>query len=98
MAENGFTEDDLKAGMPRIFGGSALLSLIIAANLGFFLGGDPGLAWGIGAGVLAGVGWVGCALGITYLFERKSLRLFAINAGYHAVTFALMGGIFGLWG
>ena len=28
---------------------------------------------------------------------RKTMRLFLINAGYHAVTFTLMGGILGLW-
>ena len=27
------------------------------------------------------------AMGITYRFERKSLELLAINAGYHVITF-----------
>jgi len=34
---------------------------------------------------------------VTYLFERKPMKLFLINAGYHAVTFPLMGLILGLW-
>lgn len=37
------------------------------------------------------------AMGITYLFERKSFKLFLINAGYHVVTFTIMGLILGVW-
>jgi hypothetical protein len=36
-------------------------------------------------------------MGITYLFESRSMRLFLVNAGYHAVTFVVMGGILGVW-
>jgi hypothetical protein len=99
MAANGFTDEDLKrGGMGRIFGGAFALSLVAAVNLAFFLsGGKPDLAWGLTAGALAGVGWVATAFGTTYLFERRPLKLFFINAGYHALTFTLMGGILGVW-
>ena len=97
MAENGFKDEDLQGGMGKTFGLSFILSLIIAFNLAAFLGSDATLSWGLTAGALAGIGWVATAMGITYLFERKSLRLFLIDAGYHAVTFTLMGGILGLW-
>ncbi len=95
MAENGFTEEDLAGKVGLIFGGAFVLAFIIAANLAFFLGAEPGVAWGATAGALAGIGWVACAMGVTYLFERKSMKLFAINAGYHALTFTLMGTILG---
>jgi hypothetical protein len=36
------------------------------------------------------------ALGGMYLFERKSLKLFAINGGYHTLQFALYGLVLGL--
>jgi hypothetical protein len=49
------------------------------------------------AGALVGLCWVGTSFGITYLFERKPFILFAINAGYHLVTFTVMGTILGLW-
>ncbi len=49
------------------------------------------------AGGLAGIGWVAASLGINYLFERKSLRLFLINGGYNAVTYIVAGGIIGAW-
>ncbi len=97
MAENGFKDDDLQGGMGRTFGLSFVLSLIIAFNLAAFLGSEATFSWGLTAGALAGIGWVATAIGITYLFERKSMRLFLINAGYHAVTFTIMGGILGLW-
>ena len=98
MEGTGLTEADLKKGMPRIFAGSFVLALVASCNLAFFLAdGKPSLAWGLTAGALAGVGWVATAFGTTYLFERRSLKLFLIDAGYHAVTFTLMGGILGVW-
>lgn len=98
MQENGFTDEEMKnANMAKTFGGSFVLALIIAFNLAAFLGPEANLTWGITAGALAGIGWVATALGIIYLFERKSLKLFLINAGYQAVTFIVMGGILGVW-
>jgi hypothetical protein len=49
------------------------------------------------AGALAGIGWVATAIGVNYLFERKSFRLFLINAGYMAVSLTIMGAILGAW-
>jgi len=43
------------------------------------------------------VGWVATAMGIAYLFEARSSRLFLVYASYHAVTFTLMSGIPGVW-
>ncbi len=40
---------------------------------------------------------VALAMGVTYLFEHRSLRFFLINAGYHAVAFTMMGAILGAW-
>jgi hypothetical protein len=99
MATNGLSEADLKkGGLGRIFGGSFVLTLVSAVNLAFFLaGGKPDVAWGMTAGALAGIGWVATSLGSTYLFERRPLKLFLIDAGYHAVTFTLMGAILGVW-
>ncbi len=99
MQEMGFTEESLKAkgDVGRIMGVSVVLELIMAFNLAAFIGARASLKFGLLAGAAAGVGWVALALGVTYLFERKSLRLFFINAGYHAVAFTVMGGILGAW-
>ncbi|MCB0743525.1 MAG: DUF1761 domain-containing protein [Ignavibacteriae bacterium] len=98
MEENGYSEDQLKkSNMKRIFGFSFLFTIIIAFNLAAFLGKDSGFVWGVSAGALAGIGWVATAYGITYLFERKSFKLWLINAGYHVITFMVMGGVIGIW-
>jgi Protein of unknown function (DUF1761) len=99
MAANGYTADSLKSagGAGRIFGLSFVLMLIASANLAFFLGGaDATPAWGATAGALTGV-WIAAAFGVTYLFERKPMKLYLINAGYHLVVFPLMGLILGAW-
>ena len=97
MEENKFTEDDLKSGQAKIFGTSFVLALIMAFNLAAFIGTESDVTFGLIAGFLAGFGWVGLAMGVTYLFDRKSFRHWAIDAGYHAVSFTVMGGIVGVW-
>lgn len=98
MAAAGLSAQDVEGGNPaKIFGGSFVLALVMAANLAAFLSGPPNLVWGMTAGALAGVGWVAPALGVIYLFERRPLKLFLINAGYQAVSFVVMGGIIGVW-
>jgi len=90
--ETGLTDEQLKQGsMARIFGLSFILALLAAWNFGNFLGPRPSLALGIGAGASAGLLWVAGSFGINYLFERKSLKLFLINGGYHALQFAIIG-------
>ena len=51
---------------------------------------------GATAGALTAV-WIVAALGIVYLFERRPLALFFINAGYFVVALPLMGVILGAW-
>jgi Protein of unknown function (DUF1761) len=98
MKETGLDDEVLgKRNMGVVYGTAFVLLLIISFNLAAFLAGPPNLAWGLTAGALAGVGWVATGLGVTYLFEARSFRLFLVNAGYHAVTFTLMGGILGVW-
>ena len=99
MNANGFQEKDLaNANMGKIFGLSFVFSLMMAYNLAAFLS-APGttLAWGATAGALAGVGWVALSIGILGLFERRSWRYIAINGGYFATSFVLMGAILGAW-
>jgi hypothetical protein len=80
-----------------IFGGAFVLSLVQAAVFALFLGPNPAPALGIGAGFAAGLCWVTAAFGTNYLFERRSLTLFAINSGYATLQFTLIGAILGLW-
>jgi len=92
--EAGVMDEQLKHGTVRVFVGSFLLALVMAVVLAAFIG-DAGAGFGTLAGLAAGVAWVAAALGINYLFERRSLTLFAINASYSVVAFTAMGAIIG---
>jgi hypothetical protein len=96
MRETGLSEDELAQNVGRTFGLAFALSLLIAFNLAAFLGPDATWSWGMTAGVLAAV-WVGGSMAITYAFERRSAILTLIDAGYHLVAYAVMGGILGAW-
>jgi hypothetical protein len=97
MRETGLSEEELRQNVGRTFAIAFVLSLVIALNLAFFLGGEADVVWGMTAGALAGVGWVAMSIGITFAFERRSLVLTLIDAGYHAVAYAVMGAILGAW-
>lgn len=98
MQENGLTEEGLKKGsMAKIFGLAFVLGLVAAVNLAMFLGEDSDASTGAFYGFLAGFGWVAMFIGTHYLFERKSFKLFLINAGYSIVALTVMGAIIGGW-
>lgn len=98
MKENGFTEEGMKnANMAKIFGLAFVLGLIASINLAMFLGPDVNVGLGAFYGFLAGFGWVATFIGTHYLFERRSLKLFLINAGYSIVSLTVMGTIIGAW-
>jgi hypothetical protein len=92
MRENGLTEEEMKKGnMIKIFGLSFLLAVISAVNLAMFMGPENNPVMGALWGFLAGTGWVATFVGTHYLFERKSFKLFMINAGYSIVALTIMG-------
>jgi hypothetical protein len=96
--ETGLTDEKLANGNNAlIFGVSFVLCLAAAFVFAMFLGPRPPLALGLGAGASAGLFWVSSSFGINYLFERKSLKLFAINGGYHTLQFTAIGLILALW-
>lgn len=88
------TDEQLKTGGPRIFIGSFLIALVMAASLAAFIGAG-GPAFGAFAGLAAGATWVAAAFGVNYLYERRPFSLWAINGGYNTVTFTVMGAIIG---
>jgi uncharacterized membrane protein len=100
MADNGYKKEDLMRGFsPALaYGGTFLLGLVSAALFAVFVGPRPSLVYAVSLGVAIGVCWVSASIGTNYLFERRPLRLFLINAGYHALRFALIGVTFGLIG
>lgn len=98
MAETGITEERAaSANMPRTFGLAFLATLIAATVFALFLGPAPELSFAVGAGFAAGLGWVAMSFAVNDLFEQRSFKLWAINAGYHTVVFTLFGLVLGLW-
>jgi hypothetical protein len=98
MNASALTEEKAKQGNPGlIFGASFVLELVAAFALAMFIGTEATFSFGLLTGFLAGLFWVGTALGVVYLFERRPLRLWLLNAGYMTLAFTVMGGILGVW-
>ncbi len=94
----GLTDDALKGGSrPLIFGLALVLSLLMAANLAFFLAGVTDVGAAVGYAVAAGLGWAAFGLSVVALFERRPLAYHLINGGYLTVAFVVMGLILALW-
>ncbi len=91
MREAGLDEARLGQGVGRVFAAAFVASLVVAFNLAALLGADATLAWGAGAGALAGLGFAAASLATVFLFERRSLMLVVIDGGYLAVSYTAMG-------
>jgi len=99
MALSGQSEKKLKSGsMAMIFGGAFLLNLVAAYVLAMFVGPNAGLQFATLAGLSVGLCWVATSFGVSYLFERRPLGLWLINAGYFTLHFTVMGAILGAMG
>jgi len=98
MKETGITEDSAsRTNMFKVFSLAFILSLVAAFFLAMFIGIDAGAGFGALAGFMAGIGWVFTFMGISYLFESRSLAHLLINAGYSVVSLTIMGFIIGIW-
>ena len=79
-----------------VFGAAFVFSVLAAYVFAVFLGVKP-VSDAVGVGLIVGVCWVATSFGINYLFARRSLKLWLIDAGYHTLQFALYGLVLGLW-
>ena len=95
---SGVTDEQQKsANMAMIFGVSFVLQLIAAFVLDMFIGPGATLAFGAAAGAAVGLFWVATSFGVVYLFEQRPLSHWAVNSGYAAVSFTMMGALLGAW-
>lgn len=98
MVDSKLTEEDMKKGSnAKIFGFTALFSLLSSANLAAFLATPTTTAsWGATAGFLAGI-WTFGAIATHSLFEHKTWRHIFINGLYSVISLIVMGAILGTW-
>jgi len=85
--------------MVKTMGGSFVLELVAAAVLGSVMmgAGAEGYMGGIHTGLLVGLGIVSVMMGVNYLHEQRSVKLWLINAGHMTIGLALVGAIQGAW-
>jgi hypothetical protein len=97
-AASGVTEAQANsANRAKTLGAAFVLAVIGAAVFAMFLGPRPAPMFATAAGLAAGLCWVAGSFGINYLFERRPLRLFLINGGYHTLQYTLIGAVLGVW-
>jgi len=98
MRECGLDEEAGKRRNPALlFGASFLLNFVAALVFAICIGRNPGVVPAAEAGLVLGVFWVATSVGMNYLFEGRSLKLFCITAGYHVLRFTLIGLVLGIW-
>jgi Protein of unknown function (DUF1761) len=99
--EAGITNQHIRAFNPvKIFGLTFAFSVVSAIFLGHLLASTgvtkPHIVMMISVGVA--LGFIIPALGINYLFNNRSGKLFVIDAGYWIAFYAAMGGVFVILG
>lgn len=94
--EAGLSDEDVQSGnMALIFGITFLFEMLIAMVLWHLIartGAAPHVVMMMSVGFALGV--MIPAVGINYLHQRKSGKLFAIDAGHFLFGMAAMGGVF----
>jgi len=99
--EAGISEADMQRRHPAAtFGGAFVLQVFAAYFMGHVLAtyGNPPLEVDVMVALGLALAFVVTAFGVNYLFAGRSVKLFAIDAGYFLVTYGLMGVIFGVLG
>jgi hypothetical protein len=100
--ELGFNEEDLKkANMAMIFGLSFVLMFIMVFGLNFMLTvhKPEDITWltGMYLGIFSGFFFGMCAMGINYLYQRRSIVLWLIDGFYVIIGLGIAGIILGIW-
>ena len=92
------SDEDIRSGnMPVIFATTFVMAGVATILFAAILGPEPELGDALLFGLIIGAGWIATSFATGYLFERRSLTLWAINAGYNVVLFLAFGLIIGLW-
>ena len=99
LKESPMSDPKAKAGLPMMLGADLALTLILGLGLAILMNllGVESLGGGVAMGAFVAIFFSAVTTGIHYVFERRSLKLFLINAGYVLVMGIVLGGIIGVW-
>jgi hypothetical protein len=96
VKEMGLKREEMSGGSPYAYVLTALTALFGVFILAILVSmvGEKTIANGITVGLLIGIS-ISVKIGMNFLFESRSLKLFIITIGYHLVTYLLTGIIIG---
>lgn len=101
MKLNGFTPEMLRDGkglsMPLIMIVNYIATALAALAIAMFIGTEANAGFGIFAGIMIAIFWIGTSRLNDVLYERKPFKLYLINVGYYLVIYSVMGAILGAW-
>jgi hypothetical protein len=92
-------DPNAKKGVGLMFGGSLLLMLISSVAIAILLNRMDLSGWksGLKVGALVGIFFNAAGIGINYLYEKKPIALFLINAVYQILGSIIVGIIISVW-
>ena len=95
MAEMGFSQDDAPDNMAVIFGLSFLLMVLMMFGLSHLIQAHTEITWthGFYHGCMIGIFFAATSMGINYLYQRKSIKLWLIDASYQILFLGVGGAI-----
>jgi hypothetical protein len=94
--EIGLSDESIKnANMAVIFGLSLLCMIGMSFGLSFVIVAHPDITWthGFFHGSMTGLWFCAMSIGINYLYGRKSIKLFLIDAVYQILMLGVSGAI-----
>lgn len=100
--ELGYTDEYLQSGnMGLIFGSSFVMMLIMSFGMAMLMGSmsKEVITWqnGLVHGLLIGVLFSATSIAINYLYQRKTVKLWLIDASYQILFLGIIGLILGAW-
>lgn len=97
--ETGITDEEAEQGMAMTHGLAFLMMVIMSFAVNFIIGmhqpEEQTMMHGAFHGLMAGLMYAIPAMTIHYLYQKKSLKLWLIDASYMAILLAVSGGIMG---
>jgi len=72
-------------------------TVLAAFAIAMFVDSEADMSFGVFAGFMISVFWIGTSRLNDVLYERKPFKLYLINVGYYVVIYIIMGAVLGAW-